>query len=480
MADPIMPGWLQHLPKKSTLLVALSGGADSLYLLLHLLEITKSHPMKLIAAHVNHGVRGEEADGDAAFVAQICAEKQVPLLTRHLGTLPASDEGSLRAGRLAMLREMAAEAGTSFIALGHHQDDLAETFLLMALRGSGPAGLGSMREISQWPGGITVFRPLLGWRRERIIAALRSQGLEWREDSTNASQRHRRNRLRASILPLLEEMEPAAVEMLARSARLSADAHRDHEEMCRLHLHQATQGTAPAALLLSTKKLCVAPPHRHTGILRLAFSTLLDDQEVSGDLPRLPAHDRLGDLAGSLTREPGDAATFDLGHGVAAWLGCGRLLLHRMDDTTAAFLAVAHALPILLGEPGMHLTLGEGIHPLSGGDLIEVTMIPDDESPPLPRPPWEVVLSLPEKPTHLQMYIANGEDRVTLASGGSKTVAQCLREVGIPPPVRDRVLAVYMDNKPAWIPGVRQAAHTLATQGEGTCRILLKIHRGSG
>lgn len=198
-----------------THLLALSGGADSVYLLLQMLEQGE----KITAVHVNHGLRGAESDEDEAFVRALCQEKGVPLLVYRAHPPENPGEGWAREARYAFFRQAARETGIHTIALAHHMDDQAETLLLHLLRGAGLSGLTAMAEDSTVDG-LRILRPLLGVRHADIVAELRRRGQPWREDSSNQDTKYLRNALRQDIMPRLESLAPGAARRIACTACL--------------------------------------------------------------------------------------------------------------------------------------------------------------------------------------------------------------------------------------------------------------------
>ncbi|HEU0265427.1 MAG TPA: tRNA lysidine(34) synthetase TilS, partial [Geobacterales bacterium] len=187
-----------------TVVVAVSGGVDSVFLL-HLLQQLQGIPLRLIVAHLNHQLRGKESDGDAVFVADLARNQGLPfeLAVEDVAQIARLEKLSLedagRRVRYAFLNEVADRFGARVIALGHHADDQAETFLMRLLRGAGSSGLGGMM-ISSRDG--RYVRPLLSVTREQIVTAARKAGLLWREDASNADVTYLRNRLRHELLPL--------------------------------------------------------------------------------------------------------------------------------------------------------------------------------------------------------------------------------------------------------------------------------------
>ena len=226
----------------STVLCAVSGGADSVCLLHQLYRLRREIPFILVAAHYNHQLRGEEADRDAAFVLQfvsLCCGRdrllqpngtwqELPPVELFIGSGDVAGEArrhhhgveeTARAMRYHFLRQTAQSYRNCWIATAHNAGDNAETILLHLIRGSGLRGLGGIA-----PRQGDVIRPLLSASRDEIEAYLRFWGLPWREDTTNRDDAYTRNRLRHRVLPELESMTPGLAARLGEmSARLQAD-----------------------------------------------------------------------------------------------------------------------------------------------------------------------------------------------------------------------------------------------------------------
>lgn len=205
------------------LLAAVSGGVDSVALLHLLCALRREGEIgPLSAAHFHHGIRGADADADAALVKELCAawgvpfslgRGDVPALRRASG---ASLEEAARVARYAFLREQAARGGARYIVTAHHMEDQAETVLLHLLRGSGRNGLCGMR-----PAAGDLLRPLLGAHKAQLLAYAAQHGLPSREDATNRDTAYTRNSVRLRLLPLLQrEYNPNIIDRLCGMAEL--------------------------------------------------------------------------------------------------------------------------------------------------------------------------------------------------------------------------------------------------------------------
>jgi len=206
---------------QATVLVALSGGADSVALLHTMLALRKRYGLTVCAAHVEHGLRGEESLADAAFCEALCKEHQVPFTCDHAqlaGDMQsAGAEAAARQARYALLLNRAKACGADALLLAHHQDDQAETVLQHLLRGSGARGLRGMEAIIHRDG-VTVCRPFLSLSKQQLLDAL--DGKPYRSDASNHLPVCLRNRMRLYILPRLVDENPAAIAHIAQSADL--------------------------------------------------------------------------------------------------------------------------------------------------------------------------------------------------------------------------------------------------------------------
>jgi len=245
-------------------LVALSGGLDSSVLLHALAARADQRARGLRAIHVHHGLHAE-ADAWAVHCQALCAQLGIPLEVSHVVVARDSGlglEGAARAARRAAFAT-ALRPG-EWLALAHHRDDQAETFLLRALRGSGPDGLAAMH-VQRAFGAGQLWRPLLELPREALADHAHRHGLRWIEDPANADPHHDRNFVRHHVLPLLRERWPHAGAALARSAALSGEASAllATDDQAWLDAH-ADAGAAR----LDLPALRTQPPARRARLLR--------------------------------------------------------------------------------------------------------------------------------------------------------------------------------------------------------------------
>lgn len=234
------------LERGDTLLVAVSGGADSTALLVALASLAHEHGLTLHAAHLHHGLRGHEADADRAHTVALCASLGVPCTTARIaaGTRMRerglSGEAGLRTLRREWLTRVAARAGARAIATAHTADDQLETLFLRLARGTGLSGAAGMRA---WRG--RWWKPLLECTRAELEADLVKAGIAWRDDASNATRDYTRNRIRHEVVPALLDAigAPAgrATERRAGLARRAQALARELQGAARLAERRAAR-----------------------------------------------------------------------------------------------------------------------------------------------------------------------------------------------------------------------------------------------
>ena len=260
------------------IIVALSGGADSVSLLSVLDRLRKDGTLpcelSLLAAHVNHGLRGEEADRDEQFVRRFCKEKQIPLevLKVKVAEERLKGEGVEEAGRrirYGFFRRLQQQYGYRFVATAHTADDQLETVLLNLTRGSGLNGLCGIPPVRD-----DIIRPLLTCSREEIERYCEENQLSFVTDSTNTDTAYRRNQIRQTVLPLLKEMNP---QIVSACNRLTDSLREDEALLSRLTRELLQSARRPDGQY-DRELLLFAPP----ALLRRAVKGVM---ETAGGAP---------------------------------------------------------------------------------------------------------------------------------------------------------------------------------------------------
>ena len=219
--------------EQETIVVGVSGGADSISLLMAMHELNRTGKLnlRLVAAHFNHGIRGIESDGDEEYVRQLASKHGIELAVRK-GAIETDGnlEQNARRARYKFLKDTAENLHAFAVLTGHTINDQAETFLINLIRGSGVEGLSAMRSVRGFgtdgepdePNSqLLLVRPLLSWaKRGDTEAYCHEIGVAYRSDTMNDDTAFKRVRIRKVLLPLLEDMNPKIVETLAGTAGL--------------------------------------------------------------------------------------------------------------------------------------------------------------------------------------------------------------------------------------------------------------------
>lgn len=275
-------------PKGIRILVGVSGGMDSIALL-HLLHgLRQEMGWTLLAVHIHHGLRGEDADRDAVFTEEFCASLDIPCIVRRYDVRAEAKRrgmGEEECGRLlryAAFRELAGAAGR--IAVAHHQQDQAETLLMRLCRGTGLTGLTGMAPLRE-----NICRPLLFCSRAEIAGYCRENGLQWREDASNRQEVYTRNRLRLRVLPLLEEINPGAAAHIARTASLLAE---EEDFLAKAAAEAYAQAILPAPageIRLRREMLSALHPAMRRRVLRKAVAAFSEKDALLAQVEALEA-----------------------------------------------------------------------------------------------------------------------------------------------------------------------------------------------
>jgi tRNA(Ile)-lysidine synthase len=244
-------------------LVALSGGLDSV-VLLHLFRFfPPAVDLTITAAHLDHRMRAGSS-ADAEWVRGLSMAWEIPLVVGSAEPAPTG-EAAARTVRYAFLRRVAGEVGATSIATAHHADDQAETVLFRAVRGTGPAGLAGIRD--RGPGGLV--RPLLPFWRRELEEHASEAGLRWRFDPTNEDRGYARNVLRREILPRLEaEVAPAAREALVRLARLARREDTAWQSLLPGLLADVVKSTGKGRIVVARRALLTYHPAVRARLVR--------------------------------------------------------------------------------------------------------------------------------------------------------------------------------------------------------------------
>jgi tRNA(Ile)-lysidine synthase len=272
--------WPSERWRDVTVLVAVSGGADSVALARALAALKAGGDGRLILAHFNHRLRGPESDADQAFVADLASNLNLELIAGNAAaelSSPGSGEGlegAARQARYDFLTQAAAKCGARYIATAHTADDQVETILHNILRGTGLAGLAGIPRFRRLSETATLARPLLDVTRVEVIEYLQLLKQSYRDDSTNQLSDYTRNRIRLQLLPQLErDYNPRVRQALLRIAQIANQA----DEFLTQEADRLLQSAArpiPGGIELNIAKMNPSPP----AIIRQALMQVWQQQ----------------------------------------------------------------------------------------------------------------------------------------------------------------------------------------------------------
>jgi tRNA(Ile)-lysidine synthase len=275
----------QHrlLPSSQKLVVAVSGGADSVCLLHILAGLKEQLKIELHIAHLNHQLRGAASDADADYVAGLARNLGIPATIEQRDVKGyrkekrLSPEEAAREVRYQFLTEVAGATGAKRVAAGHTQDDHIETILMHLIRGSGTRGMRGLQPATDWPskdGRLTIIRPLLEVSHQETEDYCRRHKLDPRLDASNLSLSPLRNRIRRQLLPLLRGYNPGIAQALLRTGRIAGD-DIDFLDRETARLWDKIARKDGKAVILDSKKLDRLPPTLKRYLLRSGAERLL-------------------------------------------------------------------------------------------------------------------------------------------------------------------------------------------------------------
>ena len=442
-----------RLPHASAYLVALSGGADSRLLLeLSVRALLEREPgvevgKRILAAHLHHGIRGEEADRDEAFCRRVCDELDIPFLVEHadIPAMAAASGESLetvaRRARYDFFLRMMRSRKVPVLLTAHHADDNLETVLDRLLRGSGTRGMGGIPPsrvmgVAQDGSELRVMRPLLEWTKQDILGKCAEMELEYVTDSTNREIAYTRNHLRHTVTPVLEELAGEGIPQRA-ACRLARAAREDEDCLTGLALVQMKTCISPQGdgLLLE------ALQRQHPAISKRMMA-MLYEQATASVHPR----DGRGTLAAThlealceLLQKEIPESSVSLPRGMEARIREGWLYIRPMENSPPA---PTEPIPLPVG----YTRWGDGVTvlveasptlllPMEGDTVRASAVFPPD----LPLP--------------LFLRARKAGDTI-LSHGMTKKLKKLLCDKDVPPHLRDRIPLICLpDGSPLWYPG---------------------------
>ncbi len=422
------------------LVAAVSGGADSIFLLHALSALGR----KVLVVHVNHGLRGEESSRDAAFVEEMCEGMGIDCVVRRInvGTVSKKGEGVEGAARRLRYRELAdvaRERGVRWIATGHTADDQAETVLMRVKRGCDIRGVRGILPVRCIGGDLRVVRPLLDVRRRELEVFLREHGLRWVVDSSNFDAAYERNRVRRRLGVLDGSLHDRLVDVCKRMASCALrDWKRVEDEVDRI-IGGCFVGGDGSLHVFEVGALVSAG-----ALVSYVMAVLL--QRVGGAVSR----ETVGKLCEMLDAGRG---ALDVPPRLRVSVEHGFLCMARGDR------AVEMEEPLCV--PGRAI--------LPDGSVVSATEMPPVE-PPREDPFREVFVDLGR--CLFVRYRREG-DRIRTADGVVRKLQDVFVDLKVPLSLRDRVpLVCDADGRVLWVCGLRRAFEGFVGGDEERCTLL--------
>lgn len=437
------------------ILIGLSGGADSVCLIVVLRELAEMLSVTLGAFHVNHGIRGEEALRDEKFSEELCKRLGIPFFAVRENVPERAKEwqsGLEEAGRRVRYEaaeRIAKEQGYNKIALAHHRNDVAETLLFHLFRGSSVGGLASVPAKRGM-----IIRPLLCCEREEIEDYLAEAGLEFCTDSTNADTGYTRNKIRHVILPCAEEINAGAVRHMAESA----------EELGELEEYLSDE----------TEKICKRADRTAEGIA-VPMSLL---NEIPVVLRRRLIYRFIGELAGSKKDITKDHVATVLGLAEAQSgkrislpyaLTAGRDFDRIFIKKTAGSEQETKAEDLVVEVPGEYSFGNEG-------ESFRFRVFSCKKNTEIPKNEYTKWFDYDKIRGTLRLRTYCPGDRLGTKEG-TKTVKSLWTEKKVPMDRRMKQVLLADDKQVLWIPGVRCCDNYRVDEGTKT---VLEVHRNGG
>lgn len=412
-------------------LVGLSGGADSVCLLLLLKELSGKMSFSLGAFHVNHGIRGAEAERDELYSKSLCDSFGLPFYAVRVNVPELAETlgiGLEEAGRQARYREaerIRQEHGYTKIALAHHRGDVSETFLFHLFRGSSIGGLASIP-----PKRGRIIRPLLFCGKTEIEEELLRRGVHWCTDSTNRDEEYTRNRIRHTVLPEAEKINAGAEKHIAQAAE-------EMRELSEFLLAEAEKIGENAEVNAGSVSISVAELLKQPHVLRMKAVYLLLTRvtEEAKNLTRT----HLEQILSLCEKQSGKRLS--LPYGVTVRRDFDRLLLERND--TPAETMVEYPVEI----PGEYVLR-------DGTAVLRFRCFPYAENEQIPKNEYTKWFDYGKIKGALRLRTRHDGDVLGMVQG-TKSVKSIFNEKKIGTRQRNRMLLLADEEQILWIPGVR-------------------------
>lgn len=448
----------RHLSPSAKMVLAVSGGLDSIVLMHALRLLREESGWSLTVCHVHHGIRGEEADRDAAFVEQEAHNIHMPFIGKRVDVprqlqQGESQETGARRLRYQALVEVAETVGAQVILTAHHRQDQAETVLMRVLRGTGVTGLAGIQEVRQL-GAQRLIRPLLYTSRDDIAAWALSEGLSYVEDSSNSCKDYTRNRVRLELMPqLARQYNPKIVHHLAQLADLAAQDDRYLQEMAREAYAKVvtwyeldrrfaeldTLGLRALPLALQRRVITLVLEYAEPGVLWPFY--------------------RVEAVRSACVNEDSGISARSVGHGWSVVSRLGKLqllktadLYGRRDPVWNPVPIVTDSGPIVIAGAGYAVHVEESPHPSV-----------------FPAAKWETYVSCDAEPMTLRPWRQGDRIEPLGMNGHSRLISDILVDGKVPRDKRTGYPVLTSDEIVVWVPGLSRSRHYVVEPDDRRC-----------
>lgn len=437
----------------STVIIGLSGGADSVCLFDILNSLKEELQIKIAAVHVHHGIREKSADFDATFVSSMCEKEGIDckIVYRDIPALAAkkgkTTEECAREERYNIFNEEAHRYDNSCIAVAHHIEDQAETVVFRMIRGTGIKGLGGMK-----PRNGIIIRPLLCLEKEEILSYLEERGLKYCTDETNYDDKYSRNNIRLNILPKAKEIAPKASVHIADCAREAAMVEEFMEEYCNKIYERAVckDATGIDVTFLDSEKEIVK---------RYVIRKLLEDAISSlKDITR----EHVNAVYGLFSKEGYKAVNLPYGCTASRRGRCIIIEKGHHEEDVSFDSALDFPARVILPD----------------GRYMKIEVENKEEGAVIPQSLYTKWLDYDKISAGAHLRYPKDEDYLVIdANGATKSLRRYMIDEKIPKPDRDKVLILATDDKVHWVIGHRISEDVKIT--DTTNRIVkLEIEEG--
>ncbi len=441
---------------RAKILIAISGGADSVALLNVLVRLKQDGAIgvKLAAGHVNHNLRGGQSDGDSEFVSELCKKLGIEVLTRSVDTTEyarvnkLSIETAGRDLRFNALCEMCRQAGGEAIVTAHHKDDNAETMIHRLMRGTGFRGLGGIWPVKEFGESIEVVRPLLCVGRKDIEKYCNDNDLTWRTDSTNAETVYTRNKIRHLLLPDVQkdcqgDLAEKLFELSLRSQKLYAKIEARAEQSLSEMIVESSEG-----VVLDRNRLTQLDRLTAVEVVRRVLTSI-----GSGERDLMQEHfNRVLALASANS----SGKVIELPNGFIAKAEYDRVRFYKSQKAKKRCHLGRKLSPLIVGVPGV----------TDVGDVkIEAKVLDASEC--------NVEKFKQDKDSNVEWFDLEkikgdikvrsrkeGDKFRPIGGGGEKRIGKFLTADKVPSEMRDKVLVIEDDEKIIWLAPIRASEQT--------------------